>query len=485
MSSERDFVDEDGEHIDAFINKACFSQRCRHQIDLLRHDDPTLTEFILLFYRESDEEEDDGRTNYADVVHFSDKSWELLGRYIKRSSHLKHLDLSGGRAILRDEKLSLLFGNLDGSTSLEWIDFSENAFGLIGVQSIIPCLRNSPKLTALYFCGSPTINTECFGVILEALDGSSVEKLNLSECSIADITALANYNLPHLKEIYLHCNIIRSVPSLESCTSLKVLDLCGNEIGNEGCRGFAKLLENKSSSLKRLRLEGNGIGDEGAEIIASSLKHNTKLKTLRLDGNHIADRGRGALVKLLCDVSSIENTLRSNHTLQYFFCYPRGTRRGSYIKSALKINQENEGNSRAATRAKVIASQLNSITRMEMCRLQGIEYSYDAIFAGIDHVLLPDLLALASSAHGQNELYRMLVATGHGLTPLMDKGAFMEATIANNMSEIEDLKAKSAELLHQAAALSAENSNIKGRLERLRSSSPPGETKKRRRSTSN
>ena len=66
----------------------------------------------------------------------------------------------------------------------------------------------------------------------------------------------------------------------------------------------------------------------------------------------------------------------------------------NHIAAAIKINVENRGNSDAAGRAKLIATQLNHNIRMELRRLQRIEYSYSSIYAVIAPVLLPHLLAL-------------------------------------------------------------------------------------------
>ena len=59
------------------------------------------------------------------------------------------------------------------------------------------------------------------------------------------------------------------------------------------------------------------MGDEEAELLATALKHNTSLKELHLSNNNgITERGHVAFLKLLNDVSSIENTYNSNHTLR-------------------------------------------------------------------------------------------------------------------------------------------------------------------------
>ena len=58
-----------------------------------------------------------------------------------------------------------------------------------------------------------------------------------------------------------------------------------NRIGLDGCRTLAHLLQKEGSSLLTLELNNNNIDNEGAELLAGSIKHNTKLKTLELAGN--------------------------------------------------------------------------------------------------------------------------------------------------------------------------------------------------------
>ena len=127
----------------------------------------------------------------------------------------------------------------------------------------------------------------------------------------------------------------------------------------------------------------------------------------------------------------------------------------NHIAAAIKINVENRGNSDAAGRAKLIATQLNHNIRMELRRLQGIEYSYSSIYAAIDYVFLPDLLALTDGKHGQDELYHILVATAPDLTSFINRTSMVKDTIARNMSQI--------------TALTAENYNLNRRLESIES----------------
>ena len=298
---------------------AGLSLHCRDHIGRIRNNDPTLTQFRLW---------------PLDAARLSDEGWKLLGRYITNNTHLAKLHLSGrGLGAHADSVMSILFNNLTASSSLKELDLAGNVFGLSGVHSMVPFLQHCSNLAVLSFNDNHIINTDRFQVILEALDGSSVEELKFHHCSITDITALATFNLPHLKVIYLSRNNINSVSPLESCTSLEKLFLWSNNIGNEGCRVIAKLLANNSSSLHYLDLDNNNINDDGAEIIANSLKHNTALKTLDLDRNDgIRVRGWGSFLKLLNDVSSIERTYKPNHTLESIrFC----SKHGSFLTQAL------------------------------------------------------------------------------------------------------------------------------------------------------
>ncbi|KAK1739044.1 hypothetical protein QTG54_010360 [Skeletonema marinoi] len=61
------------------------------------------------------------------------------------------------------------------------------------------------------------------------------------------------------------------------------------------------------------------IGDEGAEALADGLRGNTTLKHLVLTTGSagITSTGWAAFSRLLCDTSSINNTYRSNHSLEH------------------------------------------------------------------------------------------------------------------------------------------------------------------------
>mmetsp|Transcript_3160 Transcript_3160/g.5764 ORF Transcript_3160/g.5764 Transcript_3160/m.5764 type:complete len:510 (+) Transcript_3160:97-1626(+) len=459
MASERN---RDEEHREAFEEVIGISQSCKDEINMIKNNDSDLEEFSL-------------ENVYAapgDVDYFSDLAWELLGRYIADNHHLYRIDLSFLHSHLTDENMTHLFKKLTRSRSLKKMDLLCNEFGLSGIQSMVPLLKNAQSLTKLDIGGNDNINNECFRILLggndninsecfrlivEALHGGSIEQVHFGDCNIDDIMALEYCTLPNLRFLDLDSNNIQSIPSLEKYTNLEQLWLMGNNIGKEGCRSIAKLLQNESLGLRHLYLDSNDIGDEEAEILANALKHNTKLADLSLGNNKIKEKGCRAFLKLLNDVSSIERTYNSKHTLTIlrlpYLTDSKFTEMTERIASAIKTNAENRENSDAG-RAKVIKTQLNSNTRKEFSLLQGIDYAYSSLFTEIDSVLLPDVLALKGETFGQNELYRMLVATAPDLASVVNRKGVLEQKMAENTARIAAIN---TECVRQVAALSAEN----------------------------
>jgi len=227
-----------------------------------------------------------------------------------------------------------------------------------------------------------------------------MEEIYLSSCSITDISALNVYNIPNLQR----------------------LSLFGNSIGKEGFITLSNLLQREGSTLTNLRLGKTGIGDEGIEILANSLKDNTKLRELGLENNNnMTVKGRRVLLKLLVDVSSIESTYYSNHTLKTVDLTEYVTsdlldsiceaQLNNEIRSLINsVCEENRvGSPMAVGRVKVIKYQLNSNERKDLCRVQNVKFSsIGNLFADIEPVLLPDIFALISSHHGRSELYTAL-----------------------------------------------------------------------------
>ena len=208
-----------------------------------------------------------------------------------------------------------------------------------------------------------------------------------------------------------------------------------------------------------LLLDGTGVGDKGAEIIATSLKHNIKLTCLGLrDDGKISEKGQGALLKLLNDVSSIESTYNSNHTLtdcKFTSNEREMTQLIRMINHACAQNKHYSSSPEAVRRAKIIETQLNSETRKQYCQWQGTEYSsigYLLSDIDIEPVYLPNIFEAIGLNHDVSSFYTALVPTAPDLLSFVDRKVMLKDAIDVNVS---DTAALDAECERQVAALKA------------------------------
>ena len=172
----------------------------------IRNNNPNLTEFTsnsgLLDWLEND---------YSPTSNYS---WELLGRYISRNQHLKKIDLS---LYLNDDRMSRLFSSLVSSNSVEHFTLIGNSTTSIGInsfQSMLPFFSNS-RITRLNLNNNSIINNEYFSALVKSV-GSNINHLRVADCSID------------------------SIPSLDNCPYLELLDLSGNYIRGDGYQSLVK-----------------------------------------------------------------------------------------------------------------------------------------------------------------------------------------------------------------------------------------------------
>ena len=402
--------DYDEQFYQAFGEHTGIDKHIRDEINDIKNNDPGSNEFIL---------------DRSDVDHFTDLSWRLLGRYIANNTHLEELDLN--YCDLTNERATLLFGELSSSSSLSELDIRYNRFDIEGLRCMISLLQNSPNLSRLYL-NRNNFNSECFELLVSTLQVSSrIHTLYFEKCNVTNISALETYYLPNLQR----------------------LTLAENNIGRDGCRILSSVLQRDDTSLKYLYLDNTGIDDEGSEFLAASLLKNTMLLTLSLVEvtkktnfkNNITQRGRRAFLKVLVDVSSIDNTYKANHTLTALSLF-YNIAEEMHIKSILRINRD-KLNSHAAGRAKVIKYQLNSKNRKEMCDLQGIEYSTeDNVLADIEPILLPDILAKIGREHGHSDFYTALLQVAPDLMSFIDRKGMIKDSMEKYAAKISELTAE-------------------------------------------
>jgi len=301
---------------------------------------------------------------------------------------------------------------------------------------MVPFLQNAANFTSMDLMYNNLLS-EGFNELFRALRNNPIEILNCSYCGI--------------------CSIQIDIASFPR--NLTYLMLNGNNIGTDGCRVLAKLLQEEDSTLAHLQLRGNKIDDEGVGILVDALQNNKSLGTLDLRGNDgISKQGQISLLKLVNDISCIKATLQSNHTLRYLNdkrIIPDGDPFNvdeeefqKQINFATRINRNHERN--AAGREKVIQTQLHSARRSELADLQGVDHS---VFSEIDALHLPEVLALVGRRHGQGELYVALKSLVMGLFSSVNMIECIQQERDFHAAKVEELDAKLATMKEAAVAV--------------------------------
>lgn len=369
---------------------------------------------------------------------FSEKAWGRLGGYVARNDHVECVSLR--QCNLTDANMSVFFGGASAARNgrTKVLTLYGNSFGSGGMRSLVPFLKNAFGLASLNVSGND-IGTEGFWWLMNGLDGGGIEKLNLRNCGLADIAVLERCSLPNLQVLYLSDN--------------------GN-IGADGCKSVAELLRRDGSKLKKLYVNRCSIGDEGAERIAESLVNNKSFTHLELESNDIRGRGHLALLRLVNDVSSVDGTYNSNHTLRLVDL--KGNEISSYsgyIEEAININRSHDNHPARTGRAKVIEYHMNSCARSVLSGLQGVGDYFMRPFADMDSAILADAVALTGQQGGLSDVYRLLVARNSEL------GFSVYGSENKALKErIVELNAIIAEQSRQIGSLTVRNLDLRTRL---------------------
>ncbi len=284
---------------------------------------------------------------------------------------------------------------------------------------MVPFLQNASNLKKLNLNES-ILKSQGFNVLLRSLQNSPVEELCCKGCGISSIEIDTQY-----------------VPR-----NLKLLMLSENAINADGCRELAKLLQRRNTTLGGLYLSRNKIDDEGVEILVGALQNNTSLRTLSLWRNGgISKEGYSKLLRLVNDISSIEATLQSNHTLRTLNLDVKDKDLNQRIKTATSINSRNRSNPEAAGRKKVIQTQLHSAKRAAMADLQGVNRS---LYSEINPLHLPEVLSLVGRHHGQGELYIALKSSIAGVISTVSRKACILQERDYYLAKVEQLNTELA-----------------------------------------
>jgi len=240
----------------------------------------------------------------------SDEGLANLGRGLVGNRRLKLLSIESTDADISStcwaEFLTQSIGNT--ASSLEELTLSGSYIGGVGLTALGNALLSNNKLRILMLDhivdDLHPIGAQAWQSFFNPLQNSQsiLEELSLVGNEFGDEV------VPHL------------VDALISIDTLKGLNLYFNRCSRVGLQGISRLLQNPNSHLEELSI-GQSDADDTDHNVAIDYSHallnNTKLKQLLFcRGMEVTASGWDALADLLCNKSSIDGILDSNHTLE-------------------------------------------------------------------------------------------------------------------------------------------------------------------------
>eukprot|EP00956_Cyclotella_meneghiniana_P028070 scaffold64495_cov38-Cyclotella_meneghiniana.AAC.2 len=238
--------------------------------------------------------------------------WERLGAAIGHNTTVRKLELR--------RNFNSLAGLMDRTNDvnaevhqciellLRGIQSNASINDLVIDMDLFPCDGSLPalnlqdaqfkeELKSLRLEGHQTINDNQSVMIESFLESTSLKELFIENL------ALKNSSVTAFRRIIM------------ACSKVEELHLCCSSISQ--CAAVANLMEDSRSVLSNLTIHGS-MDRESLSAIAAGLANNTALKYLYIEYSGETS----PVAKVLCDTSSIERVIASNHTLEsiILFC---------------------------------------------------------------------------------------------------------------------------------------------------------------------
>eukprot|EP00956_Cyclotella_meneghiniana_P005565 scaffold7160_cov52-Cyclotella_meneghiniana.AAC.3 len=232
--------------------------------------------------------------------------WERLGAAIGHNTTARKLELRRDFNSLADlmdrtsdvnaevhQCIELLLRGIQSITSINDLVIDMDLFPCDGS---LPALnlqdaQFKEELKSLRLEGHQTINDNQSVMIESFLESTPLEKLFIESL------ALKTSSVTAFRRIILACSRVEELCVWCSCPA--------------HCASVANLMRDSRSILSEVTLWG--MGNEGLSLIAEGLANNTTLKYLDC---HDYSGEMSPIAKALCDTSSIERIVASNHTLE-------------------------------------------------------------------------------------------------------------------------------------------------------------------------
>lgn len=254
----------------------------------------------------------------------STDSARIIGKILKNNPNFAFLNLSKNR--LKDEGSLILLKNLKKSKALAHLDLCSNDISEKGMEKCLLELVGNESIVSLNLSSQGQIRKNRLGTGgCRSLSTVLSENRVLSFLNLAS-TGITQEGLEILLEglsknsTLLSLNLLNnSITSKATETLARVLSNCElielsiacNNIGNEGCEYFGKLLSysyGQYCMLTKLDLSENKIGAAGLSKIFKALRNNTQLAVLNLSKNNFSKGLSSEFLEFLYENSTL-NTL--------------------------------------------------------------------------------------------------------------------------------------------------------------------------------
>jgi len=281
-----------------------------------------------------------------------------LSKAMKDHPELAYVNLASTGLGENNEGLKLL---LDGGKSTNILIIDDNVFDEEGLEMVTNFLQKKNETTELGMdsigIGEGDSSKAKSKLLKEMFErNSTLEQLSLGSNHLGNAkgrvlsTVMSGMKSSEsLVYVDLSGNDIRRMPSLKlvakylaSNPSLIGLDLSNNFMPAKSAVVLMQSLKT-NTTLQHLYLRNNRISDKSVPGFTDALQNNTTLRTLDIQNNSLkVQTGRKVMIKALCDMTSLDSIVNSNHTCSIVIA---GSNYGGTFEEELgKINAlENEG----------------------------------------------------------------------------------------------------------------------------------------------
>ncbi|EAX91339.1 Leucine Rich Repeat family protein [Trichomonas vaginalis G3] len=229
-----------------------------------------------------------------------------IGQALPNNTSLTHLDLSSNR--FGSAGANSMFSQPGALGALESLVLSRNLIGDDAGPALVTQLSRAKSLR--YLDLSRNNFTKGFlKYILQAYDnGCRVSNLSLAHNKLNESLEYLCHVLKTYSKIRIlnlsgnkigDNGIIKLMESLEQNTSLSILDLSQTECTSKGAAAISVVLANGVTPIQKLYLNNNKISDDGGVRLFEAIENNTTLVSISLKNNEMKDKTAATLIKIL------------------------------------------------------------------------------------------------------------------------------------------------------------------------------------------